>query len=85
MRLNKNFITHEVEDEQIMIDIQGKFQGVVTNNETAAFIVNCLKEETSFEEIVEKMFSEYNASKEQIEKDVKNILEKLNKTGALEK
>lgn len=85
MRLNKNFITHEVEDEQIMIDIQGKFQGVVTNNETAAFIVNCLKEETSFEEIVEKMFSEYNASKEQIEKDVKNILEKLNKIGALEK
>ena len=85
MRLNKNFITHEVEDEQIMIDIQGKFQGVVTNNETAAFIVNCLKEETSFEEIVEKMFSEFNASKEQIEKDVKNILEKLNKIGALEK
>lgn len=83
MRLNENFFTHEVEDEQIMIDIKGKFQGIVTNNATAAFIVNCLKEETTFEEIVDKMFSEYDAPREQIEKDVKQILEKLKAINAI--
>ena len=85
MKLKSNFLTHDVDDEQIMIDINGKFKGIITNNETAAFIVNCLKEDVTKEEIVEKLFNEYDAPKMQIEKDVEAILNKLISVNALEK
>lgn len=84
MKLKDSFLTHYVDDEQIMIDVKGVFQGIITSNETAAFIVDCLKEDVSKQDIVEKMANEYDASIEVIEKDVEKILQKLQSVGALE-
>lgn len=84
MKLKDTFITHTANNEQILVDTSGKFSGIVRNNNTAAFIVDCLKEETSFEEIINKMIEEYDAPLEDIKKGVDDVLDTLRKVGALD-
>lgn len=84
MKLKETFITHTTNNEQILVDTSGKFSGIVRNNNTAAFIVDCLKEETSIEEIINKMIEEYDAPIEDIKKGVNDVLDTLRKIGALD-
>ena len=84
MKLKNTFITHTSNNEQILVDTSGKFSGIVRNNKTAAFIVDCLKEETSVDDIVDKMVEEYDAPLEDIKKGVDDVLDTLRKVGALD-
>lgn len=84
MKLKNTFITHTANNEQILVDTSGKFSGIVRNNKTAAFIVDCLKEETSADDIVDKMVEEYDAPLEDIKKGVEDVLDTLRKVGALD-
>jgi len=56
----------------------------VRSNPTAAFIIDCLKEDTTEEKIVDAMCAKYDASREQISADLAEILVKLRNIGALE-
>ena len=67
-----------------MLDTSSSFAGLIRNNKTAAFIVECLKEETTEEKIVEAMFEKYDAPKDVLAKDVSDVIEKLRKVGALD-
>lgn len=85
MKLKDGFITHETDGEQIMVATGNtSFTGLVRSNKTAAFIVDCLKTETTKEEIVDKMLEKYDVSRDIIDKDVEQILEKLRSIGALD-
>ena len=84
MKLKNTYITHESDGEQILLDTSSSFAGLIRSNKTAAFIVECLKEETTEEKIVEAMFEKYDAPKEILAKDVSEVIEKLRKVGALE-
>ena len=46
--------------------------------------MDCLKEETTEEAIVDKMAAKYDAPREEIAADVKEILDTLRKINALE-
>ncbi len=84
MRLKDGFITHESDGEQIMVGAGNvKFSGLVRSNQTAAFIVEQLKGETTPEQIVEAMAAKYDAPRERIRKDVEKILDKLRSIGAI--
>lgn len=84
MKLKDTYITHESDGEQILLDTSSSFAGLIRSNKTAAFIVECLKEETTEEKIVEAMFEKYDAPKEVLARDVSDVIEKLRKVGALE-
>lgn len=84
MRLKDTFITHDSDKEQVLIDVTSSFAGLVRSNRTAAFIVECLKKDTTIEQIVETMYEKYDAPKEVLQKDVESIVEKLRGIGALE-
>lgn len=86
MKLTEGFITHVLDGDQVMVSVkEGQFSGLVRSNETAAFIIDCLKEETTVEDIVEQILSEYDGvSKEQVQADVENVLEKLRSIGAVD-
>ena len=84
MKLKDTFITHMSNGEQILVDTSGKFSGLIRNNETAAFIVECLKKETTVEEIVDQMYKEYDASKEVLLKAVNDVVLQLRKAGAID-
>lgn len=84
MKLKETYITHDSDGEQILLDTSSSFAGLIRSNKTAAFIVECLKEETTQENIVEAMFEKYDAPKDVLAKDVSAVIEKLRKVGALD-
>lgn len=84
MRLKDTFITHMSNGEQILVDVSGQFSGLIRNNGSAAYIVDCLKSETTVDEIVNKMNEEYDASKEVLEKAVDDVISKLKSAGAID-
>lgn len=85
MKLKDSFITQDIDGTQFMVAVgETSFTGIVRSNKTAAFIVECLKTETTKNQIVNAMCAKYDAPKDRIEADVEKILEKLRGIGALD-
>ena len=87
MKLKDGFITYETDGEQIMVAAGASadvFHGLVRSNETAAFIVNALKKETTVDRIVDSLSKIYDAPKTVIEQDTKIIISKLRSIGAVD-
>ena len=84
MKLKDDFITQTIEDTQFLVATGTEsFQGIVRSNQTAAFIVDCLKNETTEEAIVDAMCAEYDAPRDVIASDVKEVLDTLRKIDAI--
>ncbi len=85
MKLKNDFITQDIDGVQFLVPVgAGSFSGVVRSNKTAAFIVDCLREETTEENIVDKMCEKYDAPREQIAKDVSDAINILRGINAIE-
>lgn len=85
MKLKEQMITHSMDDSQIMVSTdKDVFSGIVTSNETAAFIVDQLKQDTTPEVIKQAMMEKYDAPAEVISRDVDNILNKFRSLGIIE-
>lgn len=85
MKLKDGFVTHEMGGEQIMVATgDASFPGLVRSNPTAAFIVDCLKQDTTKEAIVEAMLNKYDVTEQVAAADVDKILTKLRSVGALD-
>lgn len=85
MKLKEGFVTREMGGEQIMVatgDV--KFSGIVRSNATAAFIVNCLKKDTTKDGIVDAMAREYDADRNTLTDAVESVLTKLRSIDALD-
>ena len=85
MKLDSRFLTHVTKGEHYMISTRDtQFKGIVKNNETAAFIIECLKSETTESAITDKIMSEYKgADRQTVERDVANIIGRLRSIGAI--
>lgn len=85
MKLKNGFVTHEMDGEQIMVATgEARFSGLVRSNATAAFIVDCLKKDTTRDAIVAAMLEKYDATPERIGADVDKVLNSLRSIGALD-
>ncbi len=86
MKLKSQFQTHDALGEHYLVPLgDASFKGIVKGNETAAFIWECLKEETTEAEIVNMLAAEYSgAEMSDVAKDVAETLERLRFIGALE-
>ena len=88
MKLTKGFITHTIGDEQMMVAAGSAakyFHGMVQSNSTAAFIVDCLKNPTTEEAIVDAVVSHYaGVDRPTAEEDVHEILTKLRSIHAID-
>ena len=85
MKLKSEFTTKSIDGILFLISscTEG-FSGIVRSNRTAAFIVDCLKQETTKEAIVDAMCEKYDAPYDQIADDVEEILSTLRGIGALD-
>ena len=87
MKLNTDFIMQEMEAGVSVLvptgDSSQKFHGIIRLNESAAFIVKALAEETTEEAIVEALGKEYEGTTEQFSASVANTLAKLREVGAI--
>ena len=85
MKLKDCFITHNVDDQQIMVATDNDvFKGIVKSNATAALIVDTLKQDVTREQIISAMLEEYDVDEETAGRDVDRILEKLRGIGAID-
>ncbi len=87
MKLKKGYITHEVDGMRITVNVtpeKNETPKVLQSNESAAFILQCLENETTEEEIVKKMLEVYDAPAEVLGKDVHRVIETLKSAGAIE-
>ena len=87
MKLKSDFISQAVSDSHILVPI-GKasqtFHGIVKANDTAGFIIECLKQDTTEHEIVEKMLMKYDVDSERATEGVRKVIAQLTEIGALE-
>lgn len=85
MKLKKEFITQELDDLSYIVPVGGEaYKGIARANKTAAFIVELLKEDASEEEITEALAKHYDAPRDTIAADVREILGVLRSINALE-
>lgn len=87
MKLAKGFITQDVRGTQMMVaagPAAKKFNGMVRANETAAFIINCLKKNTTEEKIIKAVLDEYDTTEEIAAEQVRKIIDQLRGIGAID-
>lgn len=86
MKTNPNYEVRNIGGIDIIVPIGGNMSlsGVITLNESALFIWNALKEDLTFDELVEKVCAEYDAPVEVISADVKEIIEKFTENNLLD-
>ena len=85
MKLNDNFLTQDIDDTQVMVATgDTDFSGIVRSNQTAAEIVGLMKEETTRDEVLDKMCAKYDAPREVIAEDVDMVIATLRRVGALD-
>lgn len=85
MKLNKNFLTHKAGNDTVIVPTgNAGFSGVVQGNETLGVILDLLKEDTTEQQIINKMAEQYDASRAEIEKDVISVISGLRKIGAID-
>lgn len=84
MKLKSTYIIHKNDDDYIMVDASGEFAGIIHSNVTTAFIAECLKTETTKEEINQKMLAKYDASESEVSESVDRIIDKLRSIGAID-
>lgn len=85
MKLKSSFITHEVADEHITVSTSNtKFAGLIRSNETAAFIIESLKNETVPEKIAQALCDRYEVEFKTVLSDVLVVIESLREIGAID-
>lgn len=85
MKLKDTFISRNFGGDYILVATeQADFKGIINANMTAGFIIDCLKTDTTREQIIDKMLRKYNAQSDIIMEDVDNIIEALRGIDAIE-
>lgn len=84
MKLKESFVSHKNKDDYMMIDASGKFAGIIHSNATASFIAECLRTETTREEIIEKMLNKYDVSENDAAEGADKVINALKKIGAID-
>jgi len=85
MKINNGFILHNDGEDKLLVSTGAtKFSGLVRSNPTAGFIIECLKNDTTEDEIVAKMQQKWDVTDEIARRDVKKIIEQLKGIGAID-
>lgn len=85
MKLNERFIKHTIDGQTVLVPVAGApFHGLVQGNKSVEVILDCLKTDTTEEEIVDTMCSRFKGDREIIEADVADVLTKLREIGAID-
>ena len=85
MKLSSKYITYITQEESLMVASDTRvFSGLVRGNTSAGFILECLKQETTLDEIADRMAEKYDAPRDQLYLDAENIVNQLRSIHAIE-
>lgn len=79
MKLKKGFVLREVAGETVVVPVEAElnFNGMITLNEAAKVLWNVLENETSTEELVKAILSEFDVDEKTAQNDVDVFVQKL--------
>ena len=84
MKLNSGFITHNDGENKLLVSTGAtKFSGLVRGNSSAGFIIECLEQETTEDEIIAKMCQKWDVSEDDARRDVRKVVGQLRGIGAI--
>lgn len=86
MKIRDGFVLRQVADATIVVPAGNAaidFNGMITLNETAAFLWRLLEEETDEEAMVKAMLEEYEVEEETARAGIERFVEKLRTEGLL--
>ena len=85
MKLNKNFIAHTIDGMTVVVPVAGSdFHGLIQGNTTLAAIAECLKSETTEEQITDTLCARFDGDREIIAADVAEAIARLREIGAID-
>ena len=85
MKLNDTFVHHNMDGQTVIVPTAGAdFHGLIQGNKTLAVISDCLKQDTTEEEIVDTLCARFDGDREIIKADVDEAVKKLKEIGAID-
>ena len=87
MRLSKDFLVHDADENELVLIPTDRvpFHGVIHGNITFKRIVKLLEKDTDKEKMADELMNSYSgAEREEVERDIDEVLSKLREVGALE-
>ena len=87
MKIKDNFLLRKVADSYVVVPV-GKltldFNGIITLNETGAFLFEQLQKGAEREDLIENLLKEYDVDPEKAAADIDVFLEKVKDSDVLE-
>ncbi|MBR5119886.1 MAG: PqqD family protein [Clostridia bacterium] len=79
MKLKKGFVLREVAGETVVVPVEAElnFNGMITLNEAAKVLWSVLENETSTEDLVKAILSEFDVDEKTAQNDVDAFVQKL--------
>lgn len=87
MKIKKDYVLRQVAGTNVVLPIGEasiKFNGMLTLNESAVMLWHLLEQDTTKEEMVKKVISEYDVAIQNAEQDVDEFIDMLAKIGCLD-
>ena len=87
MKIKSNFILRTIAGSNVVVPIGSDvvdFNGMISLNETGAFLWEKLKTEKSSDELVAAMLSEYDVDEKTAKEDVADFIKTLTNNGLIE-
>lgn len=85
MKINSGFLVHNDGKDKLLVSTGSvKFSGLIRGNSTAGFIIDCLADDTTENEIVAEMLEKYDVTDETARKDVRKVIKQLRSIGAID-
>ena len=86
MKFKQEFVLREVAGENIVIPLTGlgeRFNGLITLNETGAFIWKQIEAEKNKDAIVDALLEEYDVTRQQAQRNVDDLCAQMEQLGIL--
>ena len=86
MKLKYTFEMMEVDEQTMAVPVGDgaeKFHGILKLNDSAAAILELLKEDTTLEAVTEKLLEQFDSSKEGMEEYVTDYVNQLKEAGLI--
>lgn len=87
MKIKNGFAKREIAGSYIVVPVgkeASEFNGMITLNESGSFFWDCLQNDTTFDDAIEKTTSEYDVEKSRAEEDLKKFITMLKENNLLD-
>ncbi len=88
MKIKSGFAKRKIAGSNIVVPVgraTNDFNGMITLNDSGSFFWDCLTYDTTIDDVVEKVISEYDIDKETAKRDIEKFIKMLEDNNILEK